>query len=826
MQQYSNTFMTNLGRPVRPEDGAQIEVYTYPGNVLAVLYSDNGVTPKANPVTTDANGLFEFYAADGRYTLVLTSDVTSEVTLTDGVLLEDPADNGATQITFTQTGTGAVPRTVDLELKDIVKPQQFGAVGDGVADDAPELLLALSTGRLVDGNNRTYGIAGNLVLPVNFKGLINCTLKQLTPTGSNRRTIYASGCSGFVIENVAIDRNGNESGGSIQDDAGIYLNACDNFEMRNVEVFGGGAGNGITYQTCSDFTEFRSKVHDIQYVTGTVPADDVINAIWYNNCHDFTVDSSWVYDCGAKVLGVETKKRSRGFAISGCYNFELYSTTADRVDQGHDITGGVGNHDFSLFGCNANDCNTYSFKAANSAYRGRFFGCIGNGARINFVVSGQTEVSNPRPRDIIYEKCISVDAGKNPGYAGVPAQAFRIQEVSAVDSTYPRGVVYDGCIAIDNQSVPTMDIGFVTDVIPSTAPADINRVRNNCSSTGHITSATSGFNQDNNITGLMRIDGNDPRLLMYESDGPADEKGWDFSLSGGSMLMRTMTDAGVLGASFGRVDRTGTTVDLIGFDGTAIRRGLSQPTRYEESDTQGRITQRNDDNSLKNVITRQNFGISASGQGLSFTYQFGTGGTSGGTAFREEWRATADWSVAGNRSTEYRQYTVFAGTEFESLRVNPRYVGYGSKPMRYMQAQSAVASSVTGTLTKTTLATIAIAAGAIGPNGSIHITALFSMTNNANNKTFTVELAGTAFYNTTLNSQSAIQVISIIRNRNSESSQVGGLVGSTSGIGAAGLVTSAINTASAQNITITAQLANAGDTATLEGYTVEIVYGA
>ena len=100
------------------------------------------------------------------------------------------------------------------------------------------------------------------------------------------------------------------------------------------------------------------------------------------------------------------------------------------------------------------------------------------------------------------------------------------------------------------------------------------------------------------------------------------------------------------------------------------------------------------------------------------------------------------------------------------------------------------------------------------------------MTNNANNKTFTVELAGTAFYNTTLNSQSAIQVISIIRNRNSESSQVGGLVGSTSGIGAAGLVTSAINTASAQNITITAQLANAGDTATLEGYTVEIVYGA
>src|SRR5213079_2421852 len=50
-------------------------------------------------------------------------------------------------------------------------------------------------------------------------------------------------------------------------------------------------------------------------------------------------------------------------------------------------------------------------------------------------------------------------------------------------------------------------------------------------------------------------------------------------------------------------------------------------------------------------------------------------------------------------------------------------------------AQSAVAASVTGTLTETVLATIAIPAGAMGVNGAIRVTALWSYTNSADTKT-------------------------------------------------------------------------------------------
>jgi hypothetical protein len=41
---------------------------------LATLYSDDGVTPLGNPVTTDAEGLYVFYVADGNYTLTPSKD--------------------------------------------------------------------------------------------------------------------------------------------------------------------------------------------------------------------------------------------------------------------------------------------------------------------------------------------------------------------------------------------------------------------------------------------------------------------------------------------------------------------------------------------------------------------------------------------------------------------------------------------------------------------------------------------------------------------------------------------------------------------------------
>lgn len=87
MQKYVNSVASLTGAPV---GGASVQVNNYPSGAAATIYSDNGVTQVANPLTTDAvTGLFSFYAADGRYQLVISGANIQTQTVND-VLLVDP----------------------------------------------------------------------------------------------------------------------------------------------------------------------------------------------------------------------------------------------------------------------------------------------------------------------------------------------------------------------------------------------------------------------------------------------------------------------------------------------------------------------------------------------------------------------------------------------------------------------------------------------------------------------------------------------------------------------------------------------------------------
>ena len=140
---------------------------------------------------------------------------------------------------------------------------------------------------------------------------------------------------------------------------------------------------------------------------------------------------------------------------------------------------------------------------------------------------------------------------------------------------------------------------------------------------------------------------------------------------------------------------------------------------------------------------------------------------------------------------------------------------------------SGTASSVTGTTTETTLATITIPANAMGPNGQIEIIPLWSFTNSANTKTMRVKFASTAFYTQAATATAVTQSLVRIANRNSASSQVGA-PGANAGLGnfTAAVITSAENTTSPVTLTITGQLTNTGETITLESYLVRVTYGA
>ena len=78
---------------------------------------------------------------------VVQSGVTKQASadaVSDTVLAEFSDSSGSSLVGFLQSGTGASSRTVQSKLRDAVSVKDFGAVGDGVADDTTAVANAVS----------------------------------------------------------------------------------------------------------------------------------------------------------------------------------------------------------------------------------------------------------------------------------------------------------------------------------------------------------------------------------------------------------------------------------------------------------------------------------------------------------------------------------------------------------------------------------------------------------------------------------------------------------------------------------------------------------
>lgn len=184
----------------------------------------------------------------------------------------------------------------------------------------------------------------------------------------------------------------------------------------------------------------------------------------------------------------------------------------------------------------------------------------------------------------------------------------------------------------------------------------------------------------------------------------------------------------------------------------------------------------------------------------------------GGSCFVYAWGNT----LTGTIPNEY------AGAAADEIRGQPKSGGWE------ILEQSSVASSHTGDTTETNLAVVTIPANSMGPNGRLRVTALWTVPNSANNKTPRIRWSGNQVYTYTATTTNSVRGQVEICNRNSASSQVinsAGAAASGFGNGAA-VTTLAINTAANINLQISGQLANSGETITLESYMVEIYYGA
>ncbi len=367
----------------------------------------------------------------------------------------------------------------------------FGARGDGVSDDTQALARALASGAALDGGGRTYGVAGPRVADSAFRGLADCTLRQLQ-RADHLRTLEIRGARGFRLTNVEVIRGDQDDEALIQRDmqlnAGIWIENGAEFHLDQVRVKGGGIGTGLVIVQSHGFQVVEARVSQIHYRLKARPADDMLQGLWINRSSSFDLVHPVVSDLGGHDDQGFSRDNNRAIAISGSSDFRLHDLDVSQCGQGLDVTGAEGDHDFQVIGGHASDCFSWGFKFANSAQRGKVTGAVAERCGLGgFVVSGRSKLTDPTPEDIEIADCQAVDCG----VAGVNRTMFGFGVLRArPDPDYPRRVRFVRCTAIDRRTPPGMKWGFFNE-IPA-PPGERNTVED-CTVMGAAISDYRGF---------------------------------------------------------------------------------------------------------------------------------------------------------------------------------------------------------------------------------------------------------------------------------------------------------------------------------------------
>ncbi|WP_213768996.1 hypothetical protein [Caballeronia sp. dw_19] len=139
-------------------------------------------------------------------------------------------------------------------------------------------------------------------------------------------------------------------------------------------------------------------------------------------------------------------------------------------------------------------------------------------------------------------------------------------------------------------------------------------------------------------------------------------------------------------------------------------------------------------------------------------------------------------------------------------------------------AQSYAPIRMSGTTVETVLATVIVPGGAMGPNGSVRVTSLWSFNNTANAKSLFIRLAGNQLRTAPGTNFASRSDVFSVQNRGTLASQVSpssasGPYGTSSGL----VTTLSLDTSIDQPITFAGLLTVASEWMTLEGYTVELL---
>lgn len=228
--------------------GAELYWFEAGTSTPAVTYTDPTLTTaNANPVLTDSSGrLPEIWLGEGPFKYVLVGPGGSISTplvavdnyqpvanYLDDFIADVASPTGASLVGFLQAGTDAVARTAQDKMRERVTPYDFGAVGDGVADDT--VALQRFANYIMSNNTKTPFMIGvfKVTSKISFVGtasavsVINCQCRINASFTAEDEIILFSGWNfGTLAGSFTIYGGGGSSWSSRKNGVGILISNC------------------------------------------------------------------------------------------------------------------------------------------------------------------------------------------------------------------------------------------------------------------------------------------------------------------------------------------------------------------------------------------------------------------------------------------------------------------------------------------------------------------------------------------------------------------------------------------------------------------------